>query len=86
MSSSQAPAKSGRGLVIAGGIVTGISVTITAVALVYFVTGLITAAEAMSMVFPFLMLAWLFLAVPTWVAGIALLWGKPQQATSSTSG
>ena len=67
------PTKPGRGLVIAGGILAGISVAITVATCVYFVTGLIEGPEAMSMIFVFLLLGWLLLATPTWIAGIVLL-------------
>ena len=63
----------GRGLVIIGAIITGISLAITLAAVVYFVDGMLTSAEAMSMVFPFLLLGWLALAIPTWALGIWLL-------------
>lgn len=70
--SNAAPSR-GRGLVISGAIITGISLAITLAAIVYFIDGMVRSAEAMSMVFPFLLLGWLALAIPTWTVGILLL-------------
>ena len=77
---AQDPAASrGRGLVIAGSILVGLYLLPALAMLVWFVWGLVTAPEAMSMVFPFWFLALLVLS-PVWVAGIALLGaGRSQQ-------
>ncbi len=65
--------RAGRPLVISGGIITGLSLLVTALAVVYFIHGALTAPEAMSMVFPFVLLGWIILACPTWVIGVPLL-------------
>ena len=63
----------GRGMVIGGGIITGISLVITGAAVAYFISGIISSPEAMSMVFPFLLIGWLTFALPTWFVGVPLL-------------
>ena len=68
-----APRNGSRGMVITGGIITGISLLITGAAVVYFVTGVITSPEAMSMVFPFLLLGWITFGLPTWFIGVPVL-------------
>lgn len=65
--------RSGRGLVVSGAIITAISLAITTVVAIYFVAGLVSSPQAMSIIFPFLLLSWLALAMPTWIAGIVLL-------------
>lgn len=78
--SAAAPKPRGRGLVIAGAVIAGISVVITAAACIYFVTGVMESPEAMSMVFVFVLLGWLALATPSWSLGIVLLGiGRQQQ-------
>lgn len=72
MSSAPAPPQQGRGLVIAGAILVGVYLVPAIVLIAWFVWGLLTAAGAMSMVFPFWLLA-LVLLSPLWIAGIALL-------------
>lgn len=68
---AQPPAR-GRGLVIAGAIITAVYL-VPALALIgWFLWGLIDAAEAMSMVFLFWLFALLALT-PLWLIGIALL-------------
>lgn len=62
----------GRGLVMAGAILVGVYL-VPAVALIgWFLWGLLTASEAMSMVFVFWLLA-LMALTPAWVIGILLL-------------
>lgn len=70
----------GRGMVIAGAIIVAIAAILTIVAIAYFAAGMTSSPQAMSMVFPFLLLAWLATATPTWVIGILLLGlGRQQQ-------
>lgn len=69
----------GRGLVIAGAILVVLYLLPALAMLAWFVWGLVTAPEAMSMVFPFWLLALLALT-PLWIVGIALLGaGRAQQ-------
>ena len=69
----------GRGLVIAGAILVVVYLIPAIAMMVWFVSGLITSPEAMSMVFGF-WLAALLLLTPLWVGGIALLGtGRAQQ-------
>lgn len=63
----------GRALVIFGGIITGLSLLVTTLAVTYFTHGALTAPEAMSMEFPLVLLGWIILACPTWVIGVPLL-------------
>lgn len=72
----------GRGLVIAGAILVG-AYLLPAIALIaWFVWGLITSAQAASMVLAFWLVALLALT-PLWVVGIALLGaGRSQQRGS----
>lgn len=75
---AQAPAR-GRGLVITGAVLVGIYLVPAVALIAWFVWGLITASQAMSMVFVFWLLALLALT-PLWVLGIALLGlGRSQQ-------
>jgi len=69
----------GRGLVIAGSILVGLYLLPALVLIAWFVSGLLTSSEAMSMVFVFWLLA-LLLLMPLWIVGIALLGaGRAQQ-------
>ena len=77
---AQPPAAArGRGLVIAGAILVVLYLVPALAMLLWFLWGLATSPEAMSMVFAFWLLA-LLLLTPLWVAGIALLGtGRSQQ-------
>ena len=69
----------GRGLVIAGAILVVIYLVPAVALIAWFVWGLLTAAEAASMVFVFWLFALLALT-PLWIIGIALLGaGRSQQ-------
>jgi hypothetical protein len=80
VTAQQAPAAPrGRGLVIAGAILVGLYLLPALAMLAWFLWGLVTAPEAMSMVFAFWLLA-LLLLTPLWAVGIALLGaGRSQQ-------
>ena len=73
MSDEQRAPRPGRVTTVIGGILLGISAVITVIAAVYFVTGMISSPEAMSMVFPFLLMFWIFFAAPTWYLGLLLI-------------
>ena len=64
---AETSAKSGRGLVVSGGILSGLSLVMTGAAVVYFIVGIQGGPEAMSLIFPFLLLGWLTIAGATWV-------------------
>jgi len=66
------PARAGRGLVIAGAIITVVYLVPALALIVWFVWGLIDASEARSMVFLFWLIALLALT-PLWLIDIALL-------------
>jgi len=69
----------GRGLVITGAILVGLYLLPAVGLLTWFLWGLITAPQAMSMVFAF-WLAALLVLTPLWEVGIALLGlGRAQQ-------
>ena len=77
---TETSAKSGRGLVVSGGILSGLSLVMTGAAVVYFIVGIQDGPEAMSMIFPFLLLGWLTIAGPAWFIGLPLLAiGRSQQ-------
>ncbi|MFM1966163.1 MAG: hypothetical protein RL134_1888 [Actinomycetota bacterium] len=73
-SHTPAPAEAarGRGLVITGAILVVLYLIAAIALLVWFLSGLVTSPEAMSMVFPFWLFAFL-MATPLWVGGIAML-------------
>lgn len=62
----------GRGLVIAGAILAGLYLVPAIALIAWFVSGLISSPEAMSMVFVFWVFGLLALT-PLWVGGIAML-------------
>jgi hypothetical protein len=69
----------GRGLVIAGAILVGLYLLPALALIAWFLWGLASSAQTMSMVLPFWLLALLVLT-PVWIAGIALLGaGRAQQ-------
>lgn len=69
----------GRGLVISGAILVGIYLVPAVALIAWFVGGLLTSAQAASMVFVFWLFALLALT-PLWIVGIALLGaGRSQQ-------
>lgn len=70
---ADSPQATGRGMVITGSVITVVSLLITGAAVAYFVTGMISSPEAMSMVFPFLLIGWLTFAMPTWFIGVPVL-------------
>ncbi|MGI9196651.1 MAG: hypothetical protein ACR2KE_04240 [Candidatus Nanopelagicales bacterium] len=82
---SALPAR-GRGLVVAGAIVTIASLAVTVLAVAYFIAGMGASSEAMSMVFPFLLMFWLLLAIPSWMLGIGLLGAGRQQQRGPVRG
>ena len=64
---------------IAGSILVGLYLLPALALIAWFVSGLLTASEAMSMVFVFWLIA-LLLLMPLWIVGIALLGvGRAQQ-------
>lgn len=74
----RAPSR-GRGLVVSGAILVGLYLLPAVALIAWFVWGLLTSMEAMSMVFAFWIVALLALT-PLWIVGIALLGaGRSQQ-------
>ncbi|MBM3688065.1 MAG: hypothetical protein FJW80_00130 [Actinobacteria bacterium] len=76
---SDRPQRPGRGLVIAGAILTGISVLVTVSAGVDSIRAL-TAERTYGIAFFGILLYWTILAAPTWYVGVPLLGiGRTQQ-------
>lgn len=82
---SALPAR-GRGLVVAGAILTAASLAVSGLALAYVIAGMGASSAAMSMVFPFLLMFWLLLAIPSWMLGIGLLGAGRQQQRGPVRG
>jgi hypothetical protein len=62
-------------MVISGAIILSIGVLVTVAALIYVITGLSTPGgdQAMSMIFVFILLGWLFFGAAPWYLGLVLI-------------
>lgn len=72
MSADSVSPRPGRGMVITGAIFLAIGFIITIACSIYFITGVASSPEAMSMVFPFLLVAWVTFGAPPWYLGLIL--------------
>lgn len=82
MSAPYVPRPRGTGLVVTGAVFLGIGILVTVGALAFFISGMSTpdGDQAMSMIFPFLIMAWIIFGAAPWYLGLVLVAiGRRQQ-------